>query len=93
LSDLDGHGFYWLQFYCAHVKSGKVKGKVSPTFASSRPSRADARGSFAHPAIAAGFASLVPAVKSFGIAATTLRRSASRLNTSLLRRQEPISTQ
>ena len=24
LSGLEGHGFYWLQYYCAHVKSGKV---------------------------------------------------------------------
>ena len=24
LSGLAGHGFYWLQFYCAHLESGKV---------------------------------------------------------------------
>ena len=25
LSDLEGHGFYWLQYYCEHVLSGKVE--------------------------------------------------------------------
>ena len=24
LSGLEGHGFYWLQYYCEHVQSGKV---------------------------------------------------------------------
>ena len=27
LSGLEGHGFYWLQYYCEHVSSGKVDGK------------------------------------------------------------------
>ena len=30
LSGLEGHGFYWLQYYCEHLKSGKVRGKVKP---------------------------------------------------------------
>ena len=28
LAGLEGHGFYWLQYYCAHLRSGKVDGKV-----------------------------------------------------------------
>ena len=30
LSGLEGHGFYWLQYYCAHLRSGKVDGKAVP---------------------------------------------------------------
>ena len=30
LSGLEGHGFYWLQYYCEHVKSGKVDGRARP---------------------------------------------------------------
>ena len=30
LSGLEGQGFYWLQYYCAHLLSGKVDGKVTP---------------------------------------------------------------
>lgn len=30
LSGLEGHGFYWLQYYCAHMRSGKVDGSVLP---------------------------------------------------------------
>ena len=30
LSGLEGHGFYWLQYYCSHLLSGKVDGKVIP---------------------------------------------------------------
>ena len=30
LAGLDGHGFFWLQFYCEHARSGKVNGKVKP---------------------------------------------------------------
>ena len=31
LSGLEGHGFYWLRYYCEHVKSGKVDGKARPS--------------------------------------------------------------
>ena len=31
LSGLEGHGFYWLQYYCEHVQSGKVDGKAKPS--------------------------------------------------------------
>jgi (2R)-3-sulfolactate dehydrogenase (NADP+) len=30
LSGLEGHGFYWLQYYCAHLRSGKVDGAAEP---------------------------------------------------------------
>lgn len=77
LSGLEGHGFYWLQYYCEHLKSGKVKGHVKPeTKQLSQVSfRVDAKGGFAHPAIEQGFASLVPAAQQFGIAALAVHDS------------------
>jgi (2R)-3-sulfolactate dehydrogenase (NADP+) len=70
LSGLEGHGFYWLQYYCEHVKSGKVDGKAKPSVKLVTPVaiRVDARRGFAHPAIEAGFKKLVPAAKKHGIA-------------------------
>jgi (2R)-3-sulfolactate dehydrogenase (NADP+) len=70
LSGLAGHGFYWLQTYCAHVKSGKVDGKAKPKVAKLSPVtfRVDARHGFAHPAIEKGFEKLIPAAKKSGIA-------------------------
>ncbi len=77
LSGLEGHGFYWLQFYCAHVKSGKVKGKARPKIKALSPVSflADPQGGFAHPAIEAGFKKLVPAAKKYGIAALGVCKS------------------
>jgi (2R)-3-sulfolactate dehydrogenase (NADP+) len=77
LSGLDGHGFYWLQFYCEHLRSGKVKGHAQPIveLLSQVAFRIDANGGFAHPAIEAGFARLVPAAKNFGIAAMAIHNS------------------
>lgn len=71
LSGLSGHGFYWLQYYCEHLKSGKVNGKVKPVVKRTLPVafHIDAKNGFAHPAIAAGFAKLIPAAKKNGIAA------------------------
>ena len=37
LSGLEGHGFYWLQYYCEHVQSGKVDGKARPRVARLSP--------------------------------------------------------
>jgi (2R)-3-sulfolactate dehydrogenase (NADP+) len=70
LSGLEGHGFYWLQYYCQHLKSGKVLGKVRPSVKklSSVAFRVDARNGLAHPAIEQGFAKLIPAAKRHGIA-------------------------
>lgn len=77
LSGLEGHGFAWLQHYCAHVKSGKVKGKAKPAVRKVSPAAfvVDARYGFAHPAIEAGFARLIPAAKKLGIAAMAVRHS------------------
>lgn len=77
LSGLEGHGFYWLQFYCEHVKSGKVDGRVKPKVKklSSVAFNVDAGNGFAHPAIEAGFAKLAPAARKHGVAAMGVRNS------------------
>ena len=77
LSGLAGHGFYWLQFYCAHVKSGKVDGKARPKVRRLSPVafRVDARHGFAHPAIEKGFAKLIPAAQKYGVAAMGVHNS------------------
>ena len=71
LSGLVGHGFYWLQFYCAHLRSGKVDGKAVPQVEalSDASFRVDARHGFAHPAIEAGFKFPIPVAKAHGVAA------------------------
>lgn len=77
MSGLEGHGFYWLQFYCAHLRSGKVDGRARAKVERLSPVafRVDAAGGFAHPAIEAGFARLVPAARKMGIAAMAVHRS------------------
>jgi (2R)-3-sulfolactate dehydrogenase (NADP+) len=77
LSGLAGHGFYWLQFYCAHLESGKVDGKARPVIKRLSPVafRADAGHGFAHPAIEKGFAKLIPAAGKFGIAGLSVHNS------------------
>ena len=77
LSGLDGHGFYWLQYYCEHVASGKVKGRAKPVVKklSAVAFRVDPKGGFAHPAIEAGFARLIPAAEKFGIAGLAVHDS------------------
>lgn len=77
LSGLEGHGFYWLQYYCAHVRSGKVAGDARPRVKKLSPVafRIDARRGFAHPAIKAGFDRLIPAAQEHGIAAMAVHNS------------------
>ncbi len=77
LSGLDGHGFYWLQYYCEHLQSGKVDGKAKPRVKMLSPVSVlvDANGGFAHPAIEAGFGKLIPAAKKFGIAGMAVQAS------------------
>ena len=77
LSGLEGHGFYWLQFYCEHVKSGKVDGRAKPFVKTLSPVSfmVDAKRGFAHPAIEAGFKRLIPAAQKFGIAALAISKS------------------
>jgi (2R)-3-sulfolactate dehydrogenase (NADP+) len=77
MSGLAGHGFYWLNYYCQHVQSGKVDGKARPKLRMLTPVaiEVDARRGFAHPAIEAGFAKLVPAAKKFGVATMIVKQS------------------
>ena len=77
LSGLEGHGFYWLQYYCAHVQTGKVDGRARPSVKRLSPVafRIDARQGFAHPAIEKGFERLVPAAHKYGIAAMAVHNS------------------
>ena len=77
LSGLEGHGFYWLQYYCAHLRSGKVDGKAVPQveIVSEASFRVDAKHGFAHPAIEAGFKHLIPAAKANGVAAMGVHNS------------------
>ena len=71
LSGLEGHGFYWLQYYCAHLRSGKVDGKAVPYVeqVSETSFQVNAKHGFAHPAIEAGFECLIPAAQKHGVAA------------------------
>lgn len=77
LSGMSGHGFYWLQFYCEHLRSGKVDGRANPAIkrTSAVAYEIDAKGGFAHPAIAAGFAKLIPAAQKHGVAAMGIKNS------------------
>jgi (2R)-3-sulfolactate dehydrogenase (NADP+) len=77
LSGLEGHGFYWLQYYCEHVQSGKVDGKAKPSVKKLSPVafRVDAKRGFAHPAIEKGFEKLIPAAKKNGIAGLAVTNS------------------
>ena len=77
LSGLEGHGFYWLQYYCEHVSSGKVDGKAVPTVTKLSPVafRVDAWRGFAHPAIEKGFSKLIPAARKNGIAGMAVHNS------------------
>lgn len=77
LSGLEGHGFYWLQYYCEHVESGKVDGKAKPKIKRLTPVayRVDANRGFAHPAIEQGFAKLIPAARRYGIAGMAVHNS------------------
>jgi len=77
LSGLEGHGFYWLQYYCEHLLSGKVDGKVRAKIKKLSPVafRVDARNGLAHPAIETGFGKLIPAAKKNGIAGMAVHNS------------------
>ncbi|MGH6893674.1 MAG: Ldh family oxidoreductase, partial [Dongiaceae bacterium] len=77
LSGLEGHGFYWLQYYCEHVRSGKVDGSAKPRVKKLSPVafRVDARRGFAHPAIEKGFSKLIPAARKNGIAGMAVHNS------------------
>jgi (2R)-3-sulfolactate dehydrogenase (NADP+) len=77
LSGLEGHGFYWLQYYCEHVKTGKVDGHARPKVTRLSPVafRVEVNRGFAHPAIEKGFEKLIPAARRYGIAGLALHAS------------------
>ncbi|MDQ0315591.1 Ldh family oxidoreductase [Amorphus orientalis] len=64
------HGLHYIPIYCEHVVCGKVDGRAEPVVERPRPGsvRVNARSGFAHPAIEAGFAELVPAARENGVA-------------------------
>jgi (2R)-3-sulfolactate dehydrogenase (NADP+) len=71
------HGLAYIPIYAEHVRCGKVDGQAVPTVTQTRPGVlvADARTGFAHPAIDAGFARLIPLARDQGIAALFVRES------------------
>ena len=74
LSELEGRGFYWLQYYCSHLLRGKVDGKVIPKInaVSKTCFLVGALHGFAHPAIETGFRHLIPAAQKHGISVMTV---------------------
>ncbi|MCB1405524.1 MAG: Ldh family oxidoreductase [Rhodobacteraceae bacterium] len=71
------HGLAYIPTYCEHVRCGKVDGQAVPVLTRPRAGVicADAGTGFAHPAIAAGFADLIPLAREQGIAALAVRNS------------------
>ncbi len=71
------HGLMYLPTYAEHVRCGKVDGQAEPQV--THPRRGvivvDAGTGFAHAAIEAGFAELVPAARELGVAALAIRNS------------------
>ncbi len=74
---LTAHGLAYLATYCEHLGCGKVVGDAVPQLAQPAPSvvTVDAGCGFAHPAIDAGFAALVPLARRQGIAMLAIRNS------------------
>jgi (2R)-3-sulfolactate dehydrogenase (NADP+) len=74
---IPSHGLMRLPSYCAHAKSGKVDGHAQPSLARAAPAvlRVDARNGFAHPAIEAALAALLPLARDQGIAAASVFNS------------------
>lgn len=74
---LSSHGLGYLATYCEHLSCGKVVGNAEPKVMQPAPGVVvvDAGNGFAHPAIAAGFARLVPVAKAQGIAQLAIRNS------------------
>jgi len=74
---LASHGLGYLATYCEHLGCGKVIGGAVPEVTRPAPGVivVDAGSGFAHPAIDAGFAELVPLARSQGIAQLAIRNS------------------
>ncbi len=71
------HGLAYVPTYCEHLRCGKVDGKATPDVSRPKPSLivVDAKSGFAHPAIDAGFAQLIPLAQEMGIAGLAIRNS------------------
>jgi len=71
------HGLAYIPIYAEHVRCGKVDGQAVPRVAQPRPGllRVDAGTGFAHAAIDAGFAQLIPLAQAQGVAAMTVHDS------------------
>jgi (2R)-3-sulfolactate dehydrogenase (NADP+) len=71
------HGLAYLATYCEHLGCGKVAGSAIPVVARPAPAVVvvDAGSGFAHPAIDAGFAELVPLARTQGIAGLAVHHS------------------
>lgn len=71
------HGLAYLATYCQHLQCGKVIPSAVPRVVRPAPGvvTVDAQSGFAHPAIDAGFAELVPLARAQGIATLTIRNS------------------
>jgi len=71
------HGLAYIPIYCEHLRCGKVDGNARPVITQPKPGLvlADAATGFAHGAIAAGFAALIPGARDQGIAALAVRNS------------------
>jgi (2R)-3-sulfolactate dehydrogenase (NADP+) len=74
---LASHGLAYLATYCQHLQCGKVVAGGVPHLERPAPGvvTVDARSGFAHPAIDAGFAELVPLARTQGIATLAVRNS------------------
>ena len=74
---IPSHGLAYLPTYCEHLACGKVVGSAVPKLSQAMPGiiAVDAGSGFAHPAIDAGFAALVPLARSQGIALLAIRNS------------------
>jgi (2R)-3-sulfolactate dehydrogenase (NADP+) len=71
------HGLAYVPTYCEHLRCGKVDGKAVPEVSKPKPALivVDAKSGFAHPAIDAGFKTLIPLAREMGIAALAIRNS------------------
>lgn len=71
------HGLAYIPIYCEHVQCGKVIGDAVPVLDQPRPGvvTVDANSGFAHAAIDQGFAKLIPAARSQGVAVLAIRNS------------------
>lgn len=74
---ISSHGVAYLATYCEHLRCGKVVSTAVPKVERRAPGvvAVDAGAGFAHPAIDAGFAELVPLAYEQGIATLTINNS------------------